>query len=84
MFIVFVSSICVCSEFLSYTIGLDVLNNILFLMELMFEHVTIRIQFRLMMLVVAASFVVWVMVSPSCSDCDPVRVLAVYDGKFPK
>ena len=54
----------------------------LFLLELMVEHVPIRIQFGLMMLVVGASFVVLVVVSPTCSDCDPVRVLAVDDGQF--
>ena len=62
---------------------MDVLDKILFLMELIVEHVSIRIQFGLMMLVVSSFFVVWFMLSPTCSDCDPVRVLAVGDGQFP-
>ena len=51
-------------------------------MELMVEHVSRRIQVGLMMLVVGTSFVVWFMVIPSCIDCDPVRVLALYDEQF--
>ena len=54
-----------------------------FLMELMVDNVSIRIQFGLMVLVVGLSLVVWVMVSPTCSDFDPLRVLAVGDGQFP-
>ena len=57
--------------------------RLLFLMELMVEQVSRRIQFGLIILVVGASFVVWVMVSPTCSDCVPVRVLAVDDGQYP-
>ena len=51
-------------------------------MELMVEHVYRRIQFGLMMFVVCAYFMVWVIVNPTCSDFDPVRVLAVDYGKF--
>ena len=51
-------------------------------MEMMVEQVSRRIQFGLIILVVGASFVVWVMVMPTCSDCFPVRVLDVDDGKF--
>ena len=49
----------------------------------MVEHVSRRIHFGLIILVVGVSFVVWVMISPTYSDCDPVRVLAVDDGQFP-
>ena len=80
--IVLVSYICVCRYFLACITGLDVLDNILFLMELMVEHVSRRIQFGLMMLVVGASFVIWVMVSSTCGDCDPIRVLDVDYEKF--
>ena len=52
-------------------------------MELMVEQVYRRIQFGLIILVVVASFVVWVMVRPTCSDCVPVLILAVDDGQFP-
>ena len=83
MVIVLVSYICVCPEFLSCITGLDVLDKYFFLMELMVEHVYRRIQFGLMVLVVGAYFVVWVMVSSTCSDCDPRRVLAVDDENFP-
>ena len=55
-----------------------------FLMEMMVYHVSKRIQFGLMLLMVGSSFLVWVMVSPTFSDCDPVQVLAVYGGKFPE
>ena len=48
----------------------------------MAEHVYRRIQFWLIMLVVGAYFLVCDIVIPTCSDCDPVRVLAVDDGKF--
>ena len=48
----------------------------------MVEHVYINIQFGLTMLVVGASFVVWVIGIPTCSDCDTVRVLDVDDGEF--
>ena len=58
MVIVLVSSIYVCSEFLSCTTGLDVLDKIFFLTELMVVHVSRSIQFTLMMLVVGASLVV--------------------------
>ena len=53
-----------------------------FLMELMVDHVSERIHFGLMILVVGDSFVIWVIVSPTCSDWDTVRVLDVYDGQF--
>ena len=59
-------------------------TRLLFLMELMVEQVSRRIQFRLIILVVGASFVVCVMVRPTCIDCVPVRVLDVDDGKFPE
>ena len=49
---------------------------------MMAEDVSRRIQFGLMIFVVGAYSVVWVMVSPTCSDCDPVQVLAVDDGQF--
>ena len=52
-------------------------------MELMVEHVSRSIQFGLIIFVVCASFVVRVVVSPTCSNCDPVRVLDVDDGQFP-
>ena len=48
-------------------------------MELVFEHVSRRIQFGLIIFVVGDSFVVWVMVSPTCSDCDTVWMLSIYD-----
>ena len=51
-------------------------------MELMVDQVSRRIQFGLIILVVGASFVVWVMVRPTCSDCVPVLVLAVDYGQF--
>ena len=53
-----------------------------FLMELMVEHVSRRIQFGLMILVIGASFVVWIMVSPTCNYCNPLRLLAFDDGQF--
>ena len=56
---------------------------LLFLMELMVEQVYRRIQSGLIILVVGAYFLVWVMVSPTCSDCVPLRVLAVDGGNFP-
>ena len=49
----------------------------------MVEQVSRRIKFGVMILVVGASFVFWVMVRPTCSDCVPVRVLAVDYRKFP-
>ena len=49
----------------------------------MVEHVSRSIQFELMIFVVDAYFVVWFMVSPTCSECDPGGVLAIDDGKFP-
>ena len=52
-------------------------------MEMMVEQVSRRIQFGLIILVVGASFVVWVMARPTCRDCVPVRLLAVDDGQFP-
>ena len=55
---------------------------LLFLMELMVEQVSMRIQFGLIILVVCDYFLAWVMVRNTCSDCAPVRVLAVDDGQF--
>ena len=81
MVIVLVSSICVCSEFLPCITGLNFWKK-LFIMDLMVEHVSITTQFRLMILVVGASFVVWVMVILTCCDFDPVRVLDVDYGQF--
>ena len=49
----------------------------------MIGHVSIRIQFGLIMLAVGASLVVCFMVASTCSDYDPVQVLAIDDGKFP-
>ena len=57
-------------------------TRLLFLMELMVDQVSRRIQFGLIVLVVGVSSVVWVMVRPTYSDCVPVRVLAVDDAKF--
>ena len=48
----------------------------------MVEHVSKRIQYGLIMLVVCASFVVWVMVSTNCSDFDSTQVLDANDEKF--
>ena len=53
-------------------------TKILFLMELMVEQVSSRIQFGLILLVVGASFVVWVMMRSSCSDCVPVQAAKSY------
>ena len=58
------------------------LKRFLFMMKLMVENVSTRIQFELMILLVCDSLLVWVMLGPTCSDCDPVRVLDVDDGKF--
>ena len=82
MVIVLVSSICVFHEFFSCIIGLDFWTRFLFLVELMVDHVSRRIKLGLMILVVGESFVFWVMVSTTCSDCGPVRVLNVDDGQF--
>ena len=57
-------------------------TRFLFLMELMVDQVSMRIQFGLIIFVVGAYFMVWVMVRPTYSDCVPVRVLAVDVGKF--
>ena len=83
MVIVLVSSIFVWPEFLTYVTGLYVLDKIFFLMELMVDHVSKSIQFGLMVLVFGASFVVWFMVIPTCSDCDTFQALDVDDGQFP-
>ena len=48
----------------------------------MVNNVSRRIQFGLMMMMVGESFVVWVMMSNTSSDCDPVWVLAVDYGQF--
>ena len=58
-------------------------TRFLFILELIVEHVSRRIQFGLMMLAVGATFVVWVMVSPTCSNYDLAQVLDVDDVKFP-
>ena len=55
----------------------------MFLMELVVDYVSRRIQFGLIMGVVGAYFVVWLMVIPICNDFDPVQVLDVDVGKFP-
>ena len=52
-------------------------------MELMAKHISRRMQFGLMILVVGTSFVVWVVVSSTCSNCGPLGVLAVDDVQFP-
>ena len=57
-------------------------TRFLFLMEIIFEHVSKRIPFGLIILVVGVSFMVWVMVNPTCSDYDPTRVWDDDDGKF--
>ena len=58
-------------------------TRLFFLMELMVEQVSSRIQFGLIILVVGESFAVWFMARPTFSDCVTVRLLAVDDGKFP-
>ena len=80
MVIVLVSTIFRCPVSSPSSQGWMFWEKLLFLIELMVEKVSRRIQFRLIILVVGASFVVWVMVRPNCSDCVSVRVLAVYDG----
>ena len=52
------------------------------MMELMVDNVSRRIQFGLMIILMGAYFMVWVMVSTTCSDYYPVQVLAVDDGYF--
>ena len=54
----------------------------LFLMDLVVENVSKMIQFGLIMLVVGASFVVWVMKIPTCNDYYPTQVLDADNGKF--
>ena len=49
-------------------------------MKLMVVHVSRSIQFGLIILVIGVYFLVWVMVSPTCSECDSVRMLYVDDG----
>ena len=83
MVVVLVYYICVCLKLLSYITGLYVLYKILFMMELIVGHTSRRIKFGLIMLMVGAYFVVWVMVSPTCSNYDPARLLAADDGQFP-
>ena len=56
----------------------------LLLMELMVDHVSKRIQFDWIMLGVGTSYMVWVRVSPNCSDFDPTQVLDADDGQFPE
>ena len=57
-------------------------TRILFLMELIVEQVSRRIQFGLIIIFGGASFVVWVMMWPFCNVFVPVRVLAVDDRQF--
>ena len=57
-------------------------TRLFFIMEVMVEQVSRRIQFGLIILVFGASFVVWLMVRRACSDCVPVQVLDVDDGQF--
>ena len=47
------------------------------------DHVSNRIQLVLMISVNDMLVFVCVMVSPTCSDCEPAQSLAVYDGQFP-
>ena len=54
-----------------------------FLVELMVEHVYNMSQFGFMMSFNGVSFVVFYMVRPISSYCDPTRVLDVEDGQFP-
>ena len=49
-------------------------------MELVAEHASKRIEFILIMLVVGASFVVLVMGSSTCGDCDSMQLLDAGDG----
>ena len=49
----------------------------------MVHYVFSRIQFWFMIFFIGASFVVWFIVSPSCSDCNPVRLLNVDYRHFP-
>ena len=49
---------------------------------MMVENFSRRIQFGFIMMVVGDSFVVWVMVIPTCSDCDQVQVVDVDVGNF--
>ena len=58
-------------------------TRLLFLMELMVKQVSRKIQLGLIILVVGASFVVWVIARPNCSEYVPARVLAIDDGQFP-
>ena len=83
MVIVLVSSIVYALSSSPISQGWMFWKRFLFLMEVMVEHVSRRIQFGLIILVVGASFMFWFMVNPTCSGCDPVRVLAVDDGQFP-
>ena len=80
--LVLVSTIFVCPEFLSYITGLDVLHNILVsdgtdgCAGVQEDPVWIN------NISCWCLFFVWVMVTPTCSNCVPLRVLAVDDGKF--
>ena len=51
-------------------------------MELMVEHVSNKSQFGFMLSFTSASFIFCTIVSPICSDYDPMRVLNVEDGQF--
>ena len=68
MVVVLVSYVCVCPEFLYCITVLDAWDKISPLAELMVEHVSKNIQFGLLMLVVGVYFVVWVLLSLTCSD----------------
>ena len=57
-------------------------TRFLFMMDLMVEHASKRIQFLLIMLVVGTYLLVWVLVNPTYSDCDLSRVLDADDGQF--
>ena len=58
------------------------LKRPLLLMELMVEHVSNKSQFGFMLSFTSASFIFCTIVSPICSDYDPMRVLNVEDGQF--
>ena len=83
MFIVLVSSILYALNSSTASQGWMFWTRFFSPVELMVEHVSRRIQFGLMMLVVGASLFLWFMMIPTFSDCDPARVLDVDDGKFP-
>ena len=55
----------------------------LFLMELMVDNLYNWVQLVFMVSVYGILVVVFVMVSPTCSDCDPARALAVNGRHHP-